>query len=405
MRQGNAADIQIKSARGHWVWPNRNTDLFSGVAPPLLRDGVGVFEIGDLPEQDAVPANYGGNVQLGGITADVPLGRVVVGKQMAKRYQDFFLLQEVQAPLASLDLNWLFIKHVDEVCYFLPRGAVAVASPEFGEKLIRQHLQEGADPAELLFLKGTIAARGTLTSVEQHGQELWLPRPEVESSPVHPDMYLHIYAGPGRYQTYAIVAVERTRIKVRQDEAAILSFWRTSNLELPAAGSQYVIFDQPLHNRQSQVLTLTLSELLDTSNARIRRFWAENAKAADAIRNNVIPQLQSLGVTRLVELPVLFYEVSSEQFGSGSTAFTPNLVNGHLLGKTFVMPKPFVMKRRHAGGAIDLFEAAAASALGELGVEFVDDYFLFHNAYGEVHCAVNVMREAPLSGPYWWQRR
>ena len=41
-----------------------------------------------------------------------PLGRAVVGKEMASRYRDFFRRQEVQTPLLELDLSWLFIKHV-----------------------------------------------------------------------------------------------------------------------------------------------------------------------------------------------------------------------------------------------------------------------------------------------------
>jgi hypothetical protein len=322
---------------------------------------------------------------------------------MAKIYRDFFLRQEVQTPLLELDLDWLFIKHVDEVAYFLPLGAVAVASPKLGENLIRQHARECTDLSELVFLKGTVAARGMLTSVEQKGSELWLSGSNGEGA-VHPDMYLHIYAGQGRYQTYAIVAVERNRIKVRQDEARLLSFWQTSAPEVPATGSRYVVFDQPLHTRTSQVLTLTLSELVDNSNARVREFWRQNANAVAAMNSKVLPQLRSLKPTRIIELPVLFHETSDKGFGIGSTAFTPNLVNAHLLEKTFVMPKPFVLRNVVAGHPTDLFEAEAVKALRGLTAEFVDDYFLFHNAFGEVHCAVNVIRQPPAKGPYWWQR-
>ena len=117
--------VRRKSLESHWLWPNRPSDFF---APPtkqhasLLGPEIGVFEIADLAAGDAVPPNYGGNIQLTWPLAGdgVPFGRVVTGKEMATKYRDFFRRQQVQAPLVELDLSWLFIKHVDEVAYFWP---------------------------------------------------------------------------------------------------------------------------------------------------------------------------------------------------------------------------------------------------------------------------------------------
>ena len=88
---------------------------------------------------------------------------------------------------------------------------------------------------------------------------------------------------------------------------------------------------------------------------------------------------------------------------TGATAFTPNLVNGQLFGSIFLMPKPFVLR---LPSGVDLFEDATNRMLASVGLEtrFVDNYFLFHNLFGEIHCAINAIRE-PDARPAWWEYR
>ena len=400
-----SAALSSKSLESHWLWPNRSSDFFAAPGEKhasLLGPEIGVFEIADLAPGHAIPSNYGGNIQLTWpLPAEgAPFGRIVVGREMAKSYRDFFRLQEVQSPLLELDLSWLFIKHVDEVAYFLPGERVVVPSPAEGEALLRGFFDQSPKPERPVFLKGAEIASGKLTGVRVNEADLVLTMPG-DLRAEQPDMYLHVFRGKARYQTYLIHAVGNHTVTVRQQDAQLLSFWRNDPLELPAAGSEYVVFDQPLHDRQSRVLTLTLSELLDgANNPKIRGFWRENAAAEHNIAQRILPEIAKLSPAKIIRLPVLFHEVSDPDFGVGSTAFSPNLVNGHFLQSSFLMPKPFVL--RTGGG--DLFEQAAGKALTGFKAAFVDDYFLFHNSFGEIHCAANVIRQPAASGPYWWEK-
>ena len=110
--------------------------------------------------------------------------------------------------------------------------------------------------------------------------------------------------------------------------------------------------------------------------------------------------IRGLSPSKIIRLPVLFHELSLSARHTGSAAFTPNLVNGHLFGNTFLMAKPFVLSRPRG----DLFEEATRQALGDIGARFVDNYFQFHNYNGEIHCALNLILEPPAGGPHWWDR-
>jgi hypothetical protein len=166
-------------------------------------------------------------------------------------------------------------------------------------------------------------------------------------------------------------------------------------------------------------LVVTLSELFDrgerdsagrlrTDNSKVREFWRQNALAGQNLQEKILPKLKELAPAGIIELPVLFHESALPGVGVGSAAFTPNLVNGHVFGKTFLMPKAFVSPRGVGNAnepAPDLFEDAAARALsaGGLALQFVDNYFLFHNSLGEVHCALNLILEPPIERPHWWE--
>jgi hypothetical protein len=343
-------------------------------------------------------------------------GRIVVGKEMSPTYRDFLTRQGVQAPLIQLDLKWLLIKHVDEVLYFLSRKQVAIPSPALGENLLVDFYRANPEPSTPVFLKGPAILKGKITGVQAARGDLIFDVDGVDVRSVQPDMYLHIFKGKGRYQTYRIHAADAKTITVRREEAQILSMWRDEPIEIPSFGSEFIVVARPLHNTSAKVLLITLSELLDrgerdaagsvrTDNRKVREFWSQNAAADQNIKSKIVPEIRQLSPSKIVYLPVLFHEVKDPDFGVGMTAFTPNLVNGHLFGNTFLMPKPFVLLQGAGAQAHDLFEESAASALSGLEARFVDDYFLFHNFLGEVHCGLNLVREPPLDRPFWWERK
>jgi hypothetical protein len=122
--------------------------------------------------------------------------------------------------------------------------------------------------------------------------------------------------------------------------------------------------------------------------------------ADEKIRGKILPEIRKLSPATIIELPVLFHQLSLSNARTDSAAFTPNLVNGHLFGNTFLMPKTFVLT---SATGVDLFEEAARRALHGFETRFADDYFTFHNFQGEIHCALNLIPEAPRERPFWWE--
>jgi hypothetical protein len=413
-------DIAEKARATHWLWPNRDSDFFAqpgGTAhPALLGPGVGIFEMPELPAAEArSPTNHGGNLEVTWPMAVHPFGRLVVGMQMSAVYREFLRRQEVQTPLLELDLEFLFVKHVDEVVYFLPGNRVAMPSPDLGHKLLSEYYRAHSDPAKALFLKGREVTRGRLTDVRRVGRELILTDAASNLDAVEAGMYLHIYRGKGRSQTYDVLRASQHSIAVEQEAAELFSYWRRNPAEIPAAGSEYIIAEQPLHDTRARVLLVTISELLDTTIPKVREFWQQNASAAGFIAKVIRPEVNKLVVepsevssdsgrlsqNPILELPVLFHQEESS-VAWGLTAFTPNLVNGHLVGDTFLMSKAFALRTNFGQ---DVFEQAARQMLAQAGLNarFADSYFLFHNLFGEIHCGPNLILEPPRSHPSWWK--
>ncbi len=404
---GISAEISRAAEAQHWLWPNRSSEWF-GTHQALLGPGVGVFEISDFSE--ATVSDYGGNLEVTGPLPGAPLGRIVIGKEMSPSYRDFLERQQVQTPRVELELDWLFNRHVDDVVYFLPGQRAAVPSPTLGEHLLRDYAQ--ANPGRAAFLKGREVHAGVLSGVEAAGEHLILTEARADFGAIRPGMYLHVVEGPGRYQTYDILRANSRAMVVQAEAARYFSFWRSDPPETPASGSRYVVVEQPLHDVRSAVRVITLAELFDTSatdaagkvrrdNRKVREFWEQNRMAADQLRSRILPVIRTLAPGGIIELPVLFHTLSLSDRRTGLAAFTPNLVNGHLFGRTFLMPKPFAASS--ASG--DLFEEAARAALSGLSARFVDDYFMFHNYQGDVHCALNLILEPPVEGPQWWERK
>jgi len=398
---GISSQVNQDAEANHWLWPNRPSNFLpppsAPAYPALLGPGVGVFEIpGSAPRSIS---DYGGNLE---VTWPSPeqrsaFGRAVVGREMSAPYRDFLNRQEVQTPLVQLDLGWLFNRHVDDVVYFLGGRQIVVPSPALGEQLLRDLFEAGPNPSRTVFRKGGEVLNGQFTAVEPEGEYFVLMDADADLSRVHPGMYLHIYAGPGRYQTYDIIRSNARALVVQKDIAPLFSYWRTGAVEAPTTASRYVIVEKPLHDSRSGVKVITLPGLFNRDNPKVREFWDQNQAAQEAIDRKILPELRKLSPSGIIRLPVLFHQLSLTPDRNGSAAFTPNLVNGHLLGNTFLMPKPFVQDKS------DPFEEAAKKALGAFGTRFVDNYFQFHNYSGEIHCALNLILEPPSGRPFWWE--
>jgi protein-arginine deiminase len=94
----------------------------------------------------------------------------------------------------------------------------------------------------------------------------------------------------------------------------------------------------------------------------------------------------------ILEAPVLFF--NGDRSGVwGAAALTPGLVNLSSMGRFSLIPEPFLPE----------FRANFQQSLARIGQEplFIDDWSLYHAAYGEVHCGSNTLRD-PFARK-WWQ--
>ena len=115
-----------------------------------------------------------------------------------------------------------------------------------------------------------------------------------------------------------------------------------------------------------------------------RRQMAANRRAAEVMASNLQLLCDALGYDRseVIELPVMFDR-------SGMSVW-PNVVNGLVIGRHIISPKPF-------GPVVDghdYLETLCRKILAEAGIEisFVDAYDGYSRMAGEVHCGTNAIR-------------
>ena len=85
--------------------------------------------------------------------------------------------------------------------------------------------------------------------------------------------------------------------------------------------------------------------------------------------------------------------------GSGqAVGLMPNLVNSLVVGDHLIAADPF----GPVDGGVDQFKQPLVRALKPLGlqVDFVDDWYPYHEWLGEVHCGTNAVR-TPSATPWW----
>ncbi|NXH18853.1 PADI1 deiminase, partial [Bucco capensis] len=135
----------------------------------------------------------------------------------------------------------------------------------------------------------------------------------------------------------------------------------------------------------------TINEILASEN--LQKF---NNYVQSCINWNREILKRSLGLAEqdILDIPQLFHG----DVNSGAGAYFPDMVNMLVLGKHLGIPKPFGPV---VGGQCCLEEKVRA-LLEPLGLTctFIDDYYTYHIAYGEVHCGTNVRRK-PFAFKWW----
>jgi len=98
----------------------------------------------------------------------------------------------------------------------------------------------------------------------------------------------------------------------------------------------------------------------------------------------------------IVDVPSLFWKYG----GSGAgIAYMPNMVNSLICGDRVIAADPF----GPVDGGTDKFKEPFEQAMNAIGlaVDFVDDWYPYHEWLGEVHCGTNAVRTPNPSA--WWE--
>lgn len=136
----------------------------------------------------------------------------------------------------------------------------------------------------------------------------------------------------------------------------------------------------------------TISEVLANTNV-----MNASAHAAVEVDAQVKVIKDATGVTEEEIIPIPFLH---EDLDGASAAYQPGMVNMLVIDdRTLAIADPF-------GPVIDgkdIFKAHVEASLEPLGysIHWVDDWYLYHIALGEVHCATNATRAIPTNK--WWE--
>ena len=147
-------------------------------------------------------------------------------------------------------------------------------------------------------------------------------------------------------------------------------------------------------------------------------FLQANEYAQRHIDWNLQVLLQEIDIseTDVIRVPTLFKDSGFGGFLSGTddglpshvsplhagekqlAAFAPAAINGIVIGKRYLSPKPW----GHVVNGADVIEESVKAAYRRAGmsVTFIDDYLSHHVGGGEIHCGSNTLRDTDLK---WWE--
>jgi protein-arginine deiminase len=125
-----------------------------------------------------------------------------------------------------------------------------------------------------------------------------------------------------------------------------------------------------------------------------KELWAFNDTCTQHLAEVRGDLMNGLGLddSAFHEVPVAFKDVG------GALAYFPDMVNHLVLGPVSMVPKPYGPS---VGGKDPLEEAFKTAAGPKRDIRFIDDWILYHEAAGEVHCGTNVRRRPDLRVPWW----
>ncbi len=420
----------------HHTGQNDNNKEMAWVRENLLNEESGIYR---LPRVGEDSFDYGGDLELMPPTKKFPLGRICIGEDMSGDKRSFLKSQEVQEPF-TLKTGWLLVGHVDEMIGFYSAGnpmRVVVASPELGYSLIGDSFNPGPDrprppPDAVLFSTNTkneadpgFYDSGLVRSSSQFDIEV---DKDFTSQSVR---YIRIYDGPGTGQVAEVNGtIIGNRIPVRR-------VWGPFALHLPqvggldlnfAGGIAYPTYTPPyseggwfeLPTSESKYIVVENTEFWKSGSTLLaaipdppavisfKEFQTEaaplkaNNEKIQVIINKArakIIEAAKPSIVTFLDVPVIY--TGDPTVGRLCSALLPGLANFQLAGRKKFFPWPHGPKV-NKDDVLDIFEQAVKD-VGIDPVEWVNDWKLYHELGGEVHCGSNVKRK--MYSFKWWERQ
>ncbi|UCC32014.1 MAG: hypothetical protein JSU86_06990, partial [Phycisphaerales bacterium] len=292
-----------------------------------------------------------------------PLGRIyygdggVGGRQIDPKLRAFLARQQVQSPV-TLNSDWLLVGHVDEFMSIVPNVYAT------------------------------------------HGWTVLLADPQLALDVLEGDALV-----PGGVEPYLHIPRYRDH-----DNKNVNPPWEVDTVAL--------LLGRPLDSPQSEYI-----DGYNSSTGPLATIVADlSGDISDAFG------LQSSD--DVLPVPVLFNHIDDPRLGTGTLAITPDLANGASYSNVYIAPDPFlhtfdrdnppVEEDLNSNFELDPGEDSNQNQKldtyrdpfrvwlnqnmpGDISIEYIDDWYLYHLAYGEVHCSSNEQRAVPVS-PKWWEQ-
>jgi len=382
----------------------------------LFSNNVGCFQLGIYLGADYDSADYGGNLEVLSPTEEHPLGIVELGdSKHSKLLKQFLESQEVQSPQFDLSVGWLKVGHIDEVTSFLSNGEVVLS-----DTITAWNIMTNIPEYSLFFAKGATPVGGTIPSNSVEIMQCSPPIVKIFTGIDHtavdePDwQYIKIYedstsgSGAGgsvgqiytKHNGYVITTnVYYTGSKIMGglaitnsltddyaslcDSYMVLHWWGTNGNSYPLADDKFVLCEESLSWAKAPAI-VTVSEILgDNSFANLNTNLIQSQM--HTIETNILNLSSEYSTTKI---PAIFFGKILTN-GGGEQILESGSCFAFVPGATNLQP---------VNGKLYVIE----TALGD-SVRFVDCWYWYHLAKGEVHCGSNVKREKLNIN--WWENQ
>jgi hypothetical protein len=273
--------------------------------------------------------NYGGNIEVGPATSAAPAGKIVIGEEPVSPTSGAqareidpelfaFLAAQGTQPIVKIDTSWLDVGHVDELISFVPDrnssngAAILRASPRIALAILHE-------------LRARFIAGGPRDQVLWENYTYLGVQPRLTVDGSHP--VTHLLRGKfwrHEHRTGDASAAEPPRIYRRLAEAD----------ERQPVSAHRIDYQVGMNVSRTYDAGISIFELLAFEGGTNARIEKDKLAGVDKVLAAEFPG------SRLVEVPVLF-DQSDDLDVTRTSAFTPDLVNLQVLGKTLLMPRPY----------------------------------------------------------------